>query len=183
MFIVLFFLLMIQRVTELYLAKRNEKWLLNRGGIEYGRKHYPFIVALHIFFLFSLLLEVLFLNKELTDIWLLIIPLLAISQVIRYWSVFSLGKYWNTKIIIIPDESVVLKGPYQFMRHPNYLVVAVEILLIPLLFHAYFTSLLFTILNVLIMTIRIPAEESALLANTSNYDQTFSLRLRFATKK
>ena len=183
MFFVLFSLMIIQRVTELFHAKRNELWLLNRGGIEYGREHYPFIVALHVFFLLSLLLEVLILDKELTDIWLLFIPILAISQLIRYWSVVSLGNYWNTKIIIIPDERVVSKGPYQFMRHPNYLVVAVEILFIPLLFHAYFTSFLFTVFNVLIMTIRIPTEERALLANTSNYDQAFSMKTRFIPKK
>jgi methyltransferase len=94
----------------------------------------------------------------------------------------SLGSYWNTKIIIVPNDLVVLKGPYQYMRHPNYVVVAVEILFIPLLYQAYFTALLFSVLNIVMMTIRIPAEEKALQSHT-NYQEVFNMRSRFLPKR
>lgn len=182
MFYLLFSLLIIQRITELFIAKRNEKWMLNRGGFEHGREHYPFIVALHVLFLLFLLLEVRIFKKELTDLWYFLVPILALTQLIRYWSVFSLGNYWNTKIIIVPKEQVVSKGPYKYMKHPNYVVVAFEILLIPLLFQAYVTALLFTFLNIVMMTIRIPTEEKALQKHT-NYHEVFNLRARFVPKR
>ncbi|MGM0873922.1 MAG: isoprenylcysteine carboxyl methyltransferase family protein [Bacillota bacterium] len=182
MFYTLFSLLIVQRITELFIAKRNEKWMLNRGGVEHGREHYPFIVALHVLFLLFLLLEVSIFKKELTELWYFLVPILVLTQLIRYWSVFSLGNYWNTKIIIVPNEQVVSKGPYQYMRHPNYVVVAVEILLIPLLFQAYVTALLFTLLNFVMMTIRIPTEEKALQKHT-NYHEAFNLRARFVPKR
>jgi methyltransferase len=182
MFYVLFSLLIVQRVTELFIAKRNEKWMLKRGGVEYGSEHYPFIVTLHVLFLLSLLVEVSILQRELTNLWYLLIPILALTQIIRYWSVFSLGNFWNTKIIIVPNNQVVSKGPYRYMKHPNYVVVAVEILLIPLLFQAYITALLFTLLNIVMMTIRIPIEEKALQRHT-NYQKVFNLRTRFVPKR
>ncbi|WP_306821520.1 isoprenylcysteine carboxyl methyltransferase family protein [Metabacillus litoralis] len=182
MFYLLFSLLIVQRLTELFIAKKNEKWMINRGGVEHGNEHYPFIVSLHVLFLISLLLEVIIFQKELTELWVVLVPLLVITQLMRYWSVMSLGNYWNTKIIIVPNDIVVSKGPYQFIKHPNYVVVAVEILIIPLLFEAYITSLVFTMLNVVMMTIRIPAEEKALQTYT-NYQEVFTVKSRFLPKK
>lgn len=182
MFYGLLLLLIVQRITEMFIAKRNEKWLLNRGGVEHGSEHYPYIVALHVMFLLSLLLEVNILHKEVTVLWYILVPILAFTQLIRYWAVMSLGSYWNTKIIIVPNDLVVLKGPYQYMRHPNYVVVAVEIFFIPLLYQAYFTAILFSVLNIVIMTIRIPAEEKALQLHT-NYQEVFNLRARFVPKR
>ncbi len=156
--------------------------MINRGGVEHGNEHYPFIVSLHVLFLISLLLEVIIFQKELTELWVVLVPLLVITQLMRYWSVMSLGNYWNTKIIIVPNDIVVSKGPYQFIKHPNYVVVAVEILIIPLLFEAYITSLVFTMLNVVMMTIRIPAEEKALQTYT-NYQEVFTVKSRFLPKK
>ncbi|MFV2048040.1 MULTISPECIES: isoprenylcysteine carboxyl methyltransferase family protein [Metabacillus] len=182
MFYLLFSLLIVQRLTELFIAKKNEKWMINRGGVEHGNEHYPFILSLHVLFLISLLLEVIIFQKELTELWVVLVPLLVITQLMRYWSVMSLGNYWNTKIIIVPNDIVVSKGPYQFIKHPNYVVVAVEILIIPLLFEAYITSLVFTMLNVVMMTIRIPAEEKALQTYT-NYQEVFTVKSRFLPKK
>jgi len=182
LFYLLFSLLIVQRLTELFIAKKNEKWMINRGGVEHGNEHYPFIVSLHVLFLISLLLEVIIFQKELTELWVVLVPLLVITQLMRYWSVMSLGNYWNTKIIIVPNDIVVSKGPYQFIKHPNYVVVAVEILIIPLLFEAYITSLVFTMLNVVMMTIRIPAEEKALQTYT-NYQEVFTVKSRFLPKK
>jgi methyltransferase len=174
--------LIIQRLTELFIAKKNEKWMMNRGGVEHGNEHYPFIVSLHVLFLISLLLEVIIFQKELTELWFVLVPILLLTQLMRYWSVISLGNYWNTKIIIVPNDIVVSKGPYQFIKHPNYVVVAVEILIIPLLFDAYITSLVFTMLNIFMMTIRIPAEEKALQTYT-NYQEVFTVKSRFLPRK
>jgi methyltransferase len=182
MFNILFLLLIFQRISELFIAKRNEKWLLKRGGVEHGSEHYPYIVALHILFLLSLFLEVTSFHKELTNLWYLLFPILTLTQLLRYWSVCSLGYFWNTKIIIAPDEKVVSKGPYQYLKHPNYVVVAIEIFLIPLLFQAYLTALLFTILNFVMMTVRIPIEEKALRTHT-NYQKAFQGRSRFTSKR
>ncbi|PGT87390.1 isoprenylcysteine carboxyl methyltransferase family protein [Bacillus sp. AFS040349] len=182
LFYLLFSLLIFQRLTELFIAKKNEKWMMNRGGVEHGNEHYPFIVSLHVLFLISLLSEVIFFRKELTELWFVLVPMLLLTQLMRYWSVISLGNYWNTKIIIVPNDIVVSKGPYQFIKHPNYVVVAVEILIIPLLFDAYITSLVFTMLNIFMMTIRIPAEEKALQTYT-NYQEVFTVKSRFLPRK
>lgn len=178
MFIFILILIILQRLTELIVAKRNEKWMKHRGGVEYGREHYPYIVALHVLFLVSFMAEVLLFDKSLTTYWYIIAPIIVFTQVIRYWAVFSLGPFWNTRIIIIPNADVVSKGPYQFLKHPNYLVVALEILCIPLLFNAYLTSILFTLTNVLMMKVRIPEEERALV-NSTNYVNAFQSKHRF----
>ena len=80
----------------------------------------------------------------------------------RIWCLTSLGKFWNTKIIVLPVLDVVIKGPYKFIRHPNYLIVTIELLVLPLLFSAYFTAIVFSLLNVWMLSVRIPAEEKAL---------------------
>ncbi|MBU7593225.1 isoprenylcysteine carboxyl methyltransferase family protein [Metabacillus halosaccharovorans] len=182
MFYIVFFFLIVQRITELFIARKNEKWMKNRGGIEHGKDHYPYIVSLHLLFLISFFIEVQVFRRELTDIWFVMFPILFVTQFLRYWSVFSLGNYWNTKIMIVPGDVVISRGPYKFVKHPNYIVVAVEILLLPLLFHAYITAILFTILNVVMMTIRIPAEESALQTYT-NYHEVFPIKSRFLPKR
>ncbi|KKI88721.1 hypothetical protein WQ54_29870 [Bacillus sp. SA1-12] len=182
MFTFLFSLLILQRITEMVIAKRNEKWMLKQGGIEHGSEHYPYIVTLHILFFISLLLEVIILKKVVSNIWYILLPIIALSQLIRYWAIYSLGSFWNTKIIILPKVHVVSKGPYKYMKHPNYVVVAVEILIIPLLFQAYMTATLFTLLNLAMMSIRIPTEEKALEKYT-NYEKAFQLKTRFIPKK
>lgn len=181
-FYIFLFIIILQRLTELFIAKRNEAHIKTMGGAEHGQKHYPLIVAVHMLFLLSLMAEVLMFNKEITPLWMVILPIIAITQIIRYWAVFSLGVYWNTKIIIVPNIEVVAKGPYKFMRHPNYLVVAVEILLLPVLFQAYATAILFTVLNAAVLAIRIPAEEKALLQNT-DYEGSFMTKNRFFPRK
>ena len=182
MFYTVFIFLIVQRVTELFISRKNEKWMMNRGGIEHGKAHYPYIVLLHILFLVSFFIEVQVFQRELTEIWFVIFPILFLTQIMRYWAVLSLGNYWNTKIMIVPGDVVISRGPYKFVKHPNYIVVAVELLFIPLLFNAYFTAILFTLMNVVMMTIRIPAEESALQTYT-NYQEVFPIKSRLLPKK
>lgn len=175
-------LLIAQRVSEVAVAKNNEKIMKKQGAIEYGKLHYPFIVGMHVLFFLSFLAEVLFLERELSPVWFIIVPFILLAQILRYWALASLGTCWNTKILMVPNLKVVAKGPYKYIRHPNYLVVALEFLLLPLLFKAYFTAILFTILNGCIMGIRIPAEENALMKNSSDHEKYF-LTERFLPKR
>jgi methyltransferase len=172
-------LLILQRLIELFIAKRNENWMKRNGAYEAGRSHYKYIVLVHIFFLLSFILEVVLLNRTPAVWWWMPFLFFVLAQCMRIWSIASLGPYWNTRIIIMPGADVIEKGPYRLMRHPNYVVVTVEILMIPLIFQAYFTSVLFTFLNaIVLLKIRIPAEEKALFDST-NYAEAFQQKKRF----
>lgn len=171
-FAIFILLVGLQRIMELYIAKGNERWMKENGGIEYGRSHYPWIVVMHVGFFLVLIMEVVLFDKGLSRNWMLWGTLFLVAQAIRIWALTSLGKYWNTKIIVIPNATAVSKGPYKFIKHPNYVIVAIEILVIPLLFNAYFTAGLFTLLNLSMMAIRIPAEERALTSLT-RYEEIY----------
>lgn len=122
--------------------------------------------------------EVYLLNAKPPSWWLIPFVLFLIAQVIRIWAISSLGVYWNTKILLLPGAKVVAKGPYRFMRHPNYTVVSLELLVIPLIFGAYYTAILFTILNILMLRVRIPVEEKALMELT-DYENSHGQKQRF----
>ncbi|MBY0096607.1 isoprenylcysteine carboxyl methyltransferase family protein [Mesobacillus maritimus] len=156
-----------QRLTELIIARRNERWMKARGAVEFGSGHYPIMVLLHSAFILTLSFEVLYFHRELSSLWGVLLIGFLFTQAIRVWALRSLGPYWNTKIIVLPGAEVVKKGPYQFIKHPNYVIVTLEIILIPLLFSAYTTAALFTVLNMMILTVRIRAEERALTEWTS----------------
>jgi len=170
-----------QRVVELLLAKSNEKWMLKQGAIEFGKRHYRMIVILHFMFMICFSMEKLLLNLGLSTLWPAIFGVFILAQVLRIWIIASLGRCWNTKIIVLPQFPVIRKGPYRFLRHPNYVVVSLEIIVIPLLFSAYFTAIMFTVLNSLVLMIRIPAEEKALKALTA-YEGIFQDCHRFVPK-
>jgi methyltransferase len=168
----------VQRVMELIIAKRNEKWIKSQGGIEAGAEHYKWIVMLHIGFFISLILEYS-IQGLLIKWWAIPFMFFTFAQVLRGWSLLSLGRYWNTKILLIPNSEVVKKGPYKYIRHPNYLVVGLEIFMLPFMFSAYFTAVLFTLLNsYILLFIRIPAEEKA-LAEDTDYLKSFASKSRF----
>ncbi|WP_432352525.1 isoprenylcysteine carboxyl methyltransferase family protein [Sporosarcina sp. A2] len=167
-------IVILQRLVELVIAKRNEKRMLAQGAYEVGARHYPAIVLLHTAFFVSLLLEVLVRKPDLSPIWGVLLTIFLLTQVLRVWCLTSLGKYWNTKIIILPGADVVMKGPYKFIRHPNYVIVATEILVLPMIYGAYITAILFTLLNAWMMSVRIPQEEQA-LKDATNYKEKFSL--------
>lgn len=171
-----FFIL--QRIVELFIAKKNERMMKKKGAIEFGRKQYAVIVLLHITFFISYLSEVMILHKGLSILWPLLIIALSLTQLLRLWVIVSLGERWNTKILVLPKKDVVVKGPYRLIRHPNYVVVVCEFLLIPLFFQAYVTAILFSLCNVYILFIRIREEEKALLEMT-DYGQRFTNISRF----
>ena len=152
--------LILLRLGELLLARRNERWLLRHGAVEYGKKHYRYIVILHVLFFISLITEYIFTSTGYYSIPLLVLYFLLLA--FKAWAIFSLGKCWNTKIFRIPGYPLVKKGPYRFMKHPNYVVVVAEIAIIPLIFHLYITAIVFSILNALMLRVRIREENKVL---------------------
>ncbi|MEO7215946.1 isoprenylcysteine carboxylmethyltransferase family protein [Mucilaginibacter sp.] len=155
-FILFISFVILQRLLELVIARRNESWARAQGAEEFGKAHYPFIVALHTAFIISMIAEYFYLGGEFS-LLMLIIFLLLIS--LKIWTIGSLGKYWNTKILRIPNSVFVRKGPYKMFKHPNYFIVICEIIVIPLVFHLYATAIVFTLLNAVMLTVRIREEE------------------------
>jgi methyltransferase len=155
-------LVAVQRLFELVLAHRNERRARARGAVERGRDHYPFIVALHALWLFSTLVEGLLRGPVLPAFWPIPLALFLLVQPLRYWALFSLGERWNTKILIVPGAKPVRRGPYRYLSHPNYVVVVVEILAFPLIFGAWVTALVFTLLNAVVLSVRIREENRAI---------------------
>ncbi|EGO65869.1 isoprenylcysteine carboxyl methyltransferase family protein [Acetonema longum] len=151
-----------QRLSELLLAHRNRLWALKQGAREYGVGHYPSFFLLHAAWLAGWMAEGGF-NNCLAFSWPLWLSLFLLAQVIRYWCIISLGHYWNTRILVIPGSQPVQHGPYRFLRHPNYLAVALELVAAPMIFDAVYTAAIATTVNAaLLLLVRIPAEERAL---------------------
>ena len=174
-FTIVISVVILQRLVELFIAKRNEKWMRRQGAFEVGAAHYPAMVAMHIAFFITLILEVGVLAQSLSPLWIPLFALFFLAQIMRFWCLASLGKYWNTKIIILPGADVIRKGPYRFIRHPNYAIVSIELFILPLIFSAYFTAIIYSLLNIWMLSVRIPAEEKALIEAT-NYSEQFLLK-------
>ena len=155
-------LVAVQRLLELVLARRNERRARASGAVERGRGHYPFIVALHSLWLVLTLVEGLLLGPELPALWPAPLALFLLVQPLRYWALLSLGERWNTKILVVPGAKPVRRGPYRYLSHPNYVVVIVEILAFPLIFGAWVTAIVFTVLNAAMLYVRIREENRAL---------------------
>ena len=151
-------LVALERLAELRLAQRNTRALLEAGAVEVGSGHYPLIVLLHAAWLISILATV----PAETDVSLPLLALFAILQGFRAWVLLSLGPYWTTRVITVPGAPLVRRGPYRFLRHPNYVVVAAEIAVLPLAFGAWTVALVFSALNAALLTWRISVEDRAL---------------------
>jgi len=162
-------LVIAERLSELFIARRNTRRLLEKGGIEYGAGHYPAIVLLHAGWLVALLVLV---PHGRPPNWWFLGPFLAI-QPLRYWIIATLGERWTTRVIVLPGVAPVQTGPYRFIRHPNYCIVALEILLLPLAFDAWLVGLVFTIANAAVLKHRISVEEMAIMgAGSQNLEQS-----------
>jgi methyltransferase len=148
--------LITQRLVELFISSRNEKWLLSQGAIQYGQEHYPFIVTMHTLFLASLVTEYIWRVQPQLNVTFLVLFILLL--IFKFWIISTLGKYWNTRIYRVPGYAGVRKGPYKYFKHPNYVDVALEIAIIPLIFHLYYTAIAFTILNAIVLSVRIKVE-------------------------
>mgnify|MGYP001436836674 CR=1 FL=1 len=166
-FLIFIGIVLIQRFIELYIAKQNAQWMEERGGVEFSAGHYPFIVFVHVLFFVSMIVEVFAFDRSLPSWWGLPFFIFVGAQVLRWWCIRSLGRFWNTRIIVVPHAPVVRRGPYRYLRHPNYVVVMLELLSFPLIFGAIMTALIVSMLNFIVLRfIRIPAEERALSAMT-----------------
>ncbi len=146
-----------QRLIELPIARANTARLIAAGGHEVSPRHYPLIVAVHAAWLFTL-----WWFAPGQPINLVLLGLFILVEIARVWVLQSLGPRWTTRIIVVPGERLVARGPYRFVSHPNYVVVAAEIALLPLVFGLWEVALVFTLLNALVLTIRISAENKAL---------------------
>ena len=152
----------LQRLFELRLSRRHERWLRGKGAVERGRGHYPLMVMIHALWLVSTLVEGLLRGPELPAWWPLPLVAFLLVQPLRYWAILSLGPYWNVRVLVVPGTRLVRRGPYRYFPHPNYVVVAVEVLTFPLIFGAWITALVFTALNALFLYTRIRTENRAL---------------------
>lgn len=156
----------VERCAELFLAKHNTARLLGRGAMEIASEHYPLIVALHAAWLGGLWL--LAWDRPVQWEWL---ALFAALQALRVWVLATLGERWTTRIIILPGASLVKSGPYRFLKHPNYAVVIAEIAVLPLVLGLPWYALAFSILNGMVLFIRITAEGAALRGATDLPDR------------
>ena len=164
LFYILIGFVILQRLVELVIAKRNEKISLAKGGVEYDKKGYYGIVMLHIFFFISLFAEKFYFERTLNKFWIIFLILFIAAQGLRYWAIISLGNMWNTRIIIVPGSKLVKYGPYKYFRHPNYMAVITELSVIPFMFSCFFTAVIFSSVNLLLLKRRIEIEENALEA-------------------
>jgi methyltransferase len=154
------FLVALQRLGELTLANRNTQKLRAEGAVEVGAGHYPLIVLLHAAWLMAVLW---LLPAPLTIHWVWL-ALLVILQAARVWVIVSLGRFWTTRIISLPGAPLVKRGPYRFLRHPNYLVVVGEIAALPLVFGEILVAVFFSLVNGALLFWRIRQEDAALAA-------------------
>ena len=152
-------LVTLQRLGELVLARHNTARLLERGGREVGSAHYPLIVALHAAWLVGLWIIIFWQAPDTSWPWLTVFVVL---QGLRVWVIATLGPRWTTRIIVLPGAPLVREGPYRFVSHPNYCIVAAEILVLPLVFGLVWYGVAFSALNAMVLWIRIRAEEAAL---------------------
>lgn len=153
----------LERVAELVVSRRNAAWSLARGGVEVGRAHYPFMVLLHTGLLAGALAEVWVRRPEVSP--LVAVPALvavAGSQALRWWCIRTLGRQWNTRVIVVPGLALVTEGPYRWLRHPNYVAVVVEGAALPLVHGAWITAAIFTVLDAAVLTARLRVENAAL---------------------
>ena len=161
-FIIFITVVIVQRISELILAKKNEKYLKSNGAVEYDKKGYKYIVLMHNLFFISVITEFVFLGRQLNEYWQVLLIIFICTQVLRYWAIFTLGKRWNTKILVLPNTEPIRSGLYKHLKHPNYIAVIIEIVIIPLLFSCYYTAVVFSILNLIVLQRRIRIEEEAL---------------------
>jgi methyltransferase len=147
----------LQRLAELGWARRNTRRLLAAGGVEFGRPHYRFVVALHAIWLGGL-----WLLAPLRPLDPLLLALFVVLQLGRAWVILTLGGRWTTRVIVVPGEVLVARGPYRWLRHPNYLIVAAEMAVVPLAFGLAVYAAAFSILNAALLFHRIRIETAAL---------------------
>jgi methyltransferase len=162
-YLVLIAVVAVERLVELVVSKRNMAWSMARGGTEFGFGHYPVMVVLHVALLVGCVVEPLLAHRTFVPAlgW----PMLAVvvaAQVLRWWCINTLGPQWNTRVVVIPGASRVTGGPYRWIPHPNYVAVIIEGVALPLVYSAWITALVFTVLNLALLRTRLRVEDAAL---------------------
>ena len=162
-FTVLVVLVGLERVAELVVSTRNARWSRERGGVEHGLGHFPFMVVLHTALLVGALAEAWIRQPQVPSLlaWSML-ALVVASQALRWWCIVTLGRRWNTRVIIVPGMAPVTSGPYRFLRHPNYVAVVVEGIALPLVHAAWVTAVVFTVANAALLQVRLRVENDAL---------------------
>ncbi|TDQ41472.1 isoprenylcysteine carboxyl methyltransferase family protein [Aureibacillus halotolerans] len=166
LFLFMYLWSVVQRVVELLIARSNEKKLLARGGRIVGQDHYKWLVGAQVTFMVIWLAEFL-LHPRLSPYAGLYILAYSLILGLRIWTMRSLGEFWNTKIIVLPGATLQQRGPYKWMKHPNYVIVFMEMLLLPLMFQAYVTAFCGIFLQSVALRMRLPIEEQALQESTT----------------
>lgn len=153
----------LERLAELRVSRAHLAWALARGGQEYGAGHYPAMVVLHTGLLAGALVEVVLADRPFVPAlgWAMLAVVLA-AQALRWWCITTLGRQWNTRVVVVPGLPLVRRGPYAVLRHPNYVAVVLEGAALPLVHSAWVTALVFTVLNAVLLTVRIRTEDAAL---------------------
>jgi methyltransferase len=161
-----------ERIVEVIISARNARWAFARGATESGAGHYPAMVAFHTLFIVSCALEARNFPSPFPAVagWMALCGALA-AQGLRYWAVATLGRRWNTRVIVLPGAPPVTSGPYRFLRHPNYLAVVIEMVCVPMIHGCWRSAIVFSAGNLIMLRVRIKAEENALGAS---YQQQFS---------
>ena len=164
-----------ERIFELWLSRRNAARAFGRGGREHGRGHFPLIAGTQAAFLASCAIESGVRAFPGALGWFALAAALG-AQALRYWAIASLGDRWNVRIIVVPGDTPVQRGPYRWVRHPNYLAVALEIVAVPLVYGCWITAVVFAAVYAVLLRVRIRAEEAAL---GERWERAFAGRPRF----
>jgi methyltransferase len=169
----------VERLTELAISQRHAAQAFALGGVEYGQRHFRVMQLLHTAFLLACALEVWSLQRPFLP-WLgwPMLGLVCGAQGLRYWAIAALGPAWNTRVIVVPGERSVKRGPYRFLRHPNYVAVVIEGVALPLVHTAWIAALVFSVANLFLLTVRIRCEEDALVRH-SDWANRFGTTPRF----
>lgn len=170
--------LALERGVELWLSRRNAAWARQQGAVEYGAGHLPWMKLLHTALFVGCVAEVWGLDRPFIPMLGFSCLLLALAaQGLRYWTIGTLGRRWNVAVLVLPGVPAIGGGPFRFVRHPNYLAVVVEGLAVPLMHSAFITAAVFSVLNALLLSVRIGCEERA-LALHCGYTERFAERPR-----
>jgi methyltransferase len=162
-FSLLLLALLVERAVELRISRRNAAWVRARGGLEFGQEHLVWMKLLHAGFFAACLLEVWLLQRPFVPALAAVCVAVALcAQALRYWTIATLGRRWNIAVLVLPGVPAVARGPFRFARHPNYLVVVLEGIAVPLIHSAVLTALVFSALNAWMLRVRIRCEERAL---------------------
>lgn len=160
-YVVLILAVALERLAELVVSRRNLAWALTRGGREHGFGHYPFMVFLHTGLLVACLVEATH-RSFIPALGWSMLAVVVLAQALRWWCITALGPRWNTRVIVVPGLPLVDRGPYRWLRHPNYVAVVLEGIALPLVHTGWITAAVFTVVNAGLLRVRISAENAAM---------------------